>query len=313
MKKILKLGMTVGLSMISTLIPDIKDLVVSLIKKIFNLPMIEINEIYCSTIGMILFIICLLSYFIYNDKERIINIVGFGNNEYWIRNNKNVETIDLRHWFKEKNKNSYLKQILKKTDNLISKYLASGLSYTSIAPIPLITVIGTHFCKIRINNYYEYLNNNSNVKKLNNLIFFPRLKLKIMNKDSSAEHALISVSTTANINCHQLAQFGNCLHYNNSISNPHQNSIYSKKQLFNYSNKIIEQINEISSLKRIKRIYIVFATQSPLPFEVGKQLNERMAKEVVVCHYQTGEDIQYPWGIIINGKNKERYLDFKEV
>ena len=102
-------------------------------------------------------------------------------------------------------------------------------------------------------------------------------------------------------------------HYNNYISNPHQNSIYSKKQLFNYCNKIIEQINEISALKEIKRIYIVFATQSPLPFEIGKQLNDRMAKEVIICHYQNDSCVPYEWGIALNGKNTEKYIDLKEV
>ena len=77
--------------------------------------------------------------------------------------------------------------------------------------------------------------------------------------------------------------------------------------------KIIEQINEISALKEIKRIYIVFATQSPLPFEIGKQLNDRMAKEVIICHYQNDSCVPYEWGIALNGKNKEKYIDLKEV
>lgn len=315
MRKILKSGMTIGLAMVSVLIPDVKELIISIIEKIFDLEAVEINPIYCSGLGFLLFIICVITYIKYNDKERIINIVGFGNNEYWERNNKNVETIDVRNWFsvKDKNKAKYLKQILKDTDNIINKYLASGLSYTSIAPIPLVSVIGKHFSKIKINNYYEYQNKNSDVKKLNNSLFFPRLKLEIMNEDSANEYALISVSTTANIKNHQIVQFGNCLHYKNYIAHPHQNSICSKRQLSNYSNKIIEQISQISSMKEVKRIYVIFATQSPLPFEVGKQLNDRMSKEVVVCHYQSDSDIPYAWGIILCGKNEEQYIDLKEV
>lgn len=315
MQKILKSGMTIGLSMMSVLIPDVKELIISIVEKLFDLDTVEINPIYCSGLVFLLFIICLITYIKYNDRDRIINIVGFGNNEYWERNNKNVETIDVRNWFnvKDKDKNKYLKKVLNDSDNCVYKYLASGLSYTAIAPIPLVSIIGRHFSKIKINNYYEYLNKSSNVKKLNNSIFFPRLKLEITNKDSSNEYALISVSTTANIKKHQIAQFGDCLHYNNYISNPHQNSIYSKKQLFNYCNKIIEQINEISALKEIKRIYIVFATQSPLPFEIGKQLNDRMAKEVIICHYQNDSCVPYEWGIALNGKNKEKYIDLKEV
>ena len=181
-----------------------------------------------------------------------------------------------------------------------------------MAPIPLVSIIGKKFYKIKIEDYYEYIDSNSSVKKLNSCLFFPSLKLDILNKNSSCKYALISISTTVKIKEHQLVQFKKCLHYRFSISNPHQNSIYSRKQLSSYSNKIIEQINYISSLKDIKRIYIVFATQTSLPFEVSKQLNERMSKEVVVCHYQCDSIKPYQWGIILNGKNKEKYIDLKE-
>ena len=172
MQKLLKSGMTVGLSMMSVLIPDVKELIISIVEKLFDLDTVEINPIYCSGLGFLLFIICLITYIKYNDRDRIINIVGFGNNEYWERNNKNVETIDVRNWFnvKDKDKNKYLKKVLNDSDNCVYKYLASGLSYTAIAPIPLVSIIGRHFSKIKINNYYEYLNKSSNVKKLNNSI-----------------------------------------------------------------------------------------------------------------------------------------------
>lgn len=95
--------------------------------------------------------ICLVSYINYNNKERIINIVGFGNNEYWEKNNKNVKTIDVRDWNKKKDKNAFIKKKIKEIDGYINKYLASGLSYTSIAPIPIVVLFGTHFSKIKIN------------------------------------------------------------------------------------------------------------------------------------------------------------------
>ena len=311
MKKILKFGMTTGISIMAIPVPGIKDVIISILQKLFNLDSVSVNSIHCFIFGLLLFLICMVTYKKYDSKDRIINIVGFGNNEYWEKNNKNVETIDIRDWNKEKNKNRFIKQKLKSIDSSINKYLASGLSYTSMAPIPYVALFGTHFSKIKINNYYEYENGSSRMKKLNDSIFFPKLKLDITNEHSDKNYALISVSTTANINSHQISQFDNCLHYENKISKPHQNSIFSKRQLFNYSNKIIEQINQISSIEKIQIIYIVFATQSPLPFEVGKQLNERMSKEVIVCHYQNDLTNPYKWGIAINGKNKEKYIELE--
>lgn len=313
MKKQLLEGMGLGILLMSAPVPGIKDVVILITLKFFKLDNPNTSPYFCCGLGFLVFIISLIVYLKYRVNDHVVNIVGFGNNGYWERNNTNVETIDVREWFNKKDKDKYLKQILNKTDIIINKYLASGLSYTSIAPIPLVSVIGRRFYKIKIEDYYEYIDNNSSVKKLNNWLFYPRLKLRIENENSSYEYALISVSTTAKIKEHQLLQFKNCLHYSFGISNPHQNSIYSKKQLSNYSNSIIEQINKISAFKEIKRIYIVFATQSSLPFEVGKQLNERMSKEVVVCHYQVDSDKPYEWGIILNGKNKEKYINLKEM
>ncbi|MGN1379245.1 MAG: hypothetical protein ACI4XR_02480 [Bacilli bacterium] len=167
------------------------------------------------------------------------------------KNNKNVKTIDVRDWNKEKDKNIYIKKKIKEIDDCINKYLVSGFSYTSIAPIPIVALFGTYFLKIKINEYYEYENKSSKVKKLNNNLFFLKLRLEVINKNSNDNYALISVSTTANITEHQCYQFGDCLHYKNRILKPHQNAIYSKKQLFNYSNKIIEQLNKISSNEKI--------------------------------------------------------------
>ena len=312
MKKILLSSMGLGIALMSAPVPGIKDVIVLIALNYFKLDNPNTSPYFCCGLGFLVFIISLIAYLKYKDSIRIVNIVGFGNNEYWEQNNTNVETIDVRSWFHKKDKDKYLKQILKEVDGIINKYMSSGLSYTSIAPIPLVAIIGKHFSKIRIKDYYEYFNKSSNVKELNDSPLFPRLRLNILNEESNCEYALISVSTTAKIQEHQLSQFKGCLHYNFSISKPHQNSIYSKKQLFNYSNKIIEIINKISSIETIKRIYLVFATQSPLPFEVGKQLNDRISKEIVVCHYQNNSNIPYEWGIALNGNNKEKYISLKE-
>ena len=312
MKKVLLSSMGLGIALMSAPVPGIKDVIILIALNYFKLDNPNISPYFCCGLGFLVFIISLIAYLKYKESIRIVNIVGFGNNEYWEQNNTNVETIDVRSWFNKKDKDKYLKQILKEVDGIINKYTSSGLSYTSIAPIPLVAIIGKHFSKIRIREYYEYFNKNSNVKELNDSPLFPRLKLNILNEESNCEYALISVSTTAMIQEHQLSQFKGCLHYNFSISKTHQNSICSKKQLFNYSNKIIESINKISSIKTIKRIYLVFATQSPLPFEVGKQLNDRISKEIVVCHYQNNSNIPYEWGIALNGNNKEKYISLKE-
>ena len=45
--------------------------------------------------------------------------------------------------------------------------------------------------------------------------------------------------------------------------------------------------------------------------EEDRALYERIAKEVIVCHYQNDSLRPYEWGIVLNGKNKEKYIDMK--
>lgn len=312
MKAVLISGMSGGVFLISSAVPGIKDVLIEITKKYLGIEMPSLNPVASVILGIIIIIVCYYFYKKEDDKTRIINVFGFGNNEYWETNNKNIETIDVSKLGEMKNKNNYVKKKIDETKGIIKKYLASGLSYTGIAPIPVVALIGTCFYKIKIKNYYEYVNKDSIVVKLNNNIKYPKLELTIRNRDSKKNYALITVSTTASIQEYQISQFGNCLHYEYKIKNPKQNSIFSIKQLSNYSNIINEQINKISSINNINRIYIIFASQSSLAFEVGKQINDRMVIEVVVCHYQNGASPAYQWGIAISGKNKNKYIDLKE-
>ena len=87
-----------GIAIMAIPVPGIKDTIISILQKIFDIDNVTVQPIYCFIFGLTLFMICLVSYINYNNKERIINIVGFGNNEYWEKNNKNVKTIDVRDW-----------------------------------------------------------------------------------------------------------------------------------------------------------------------------------------------------------------------
>ncbi|MGN1311951.1 MAG: SAVED domain-containing protein [Bacilli bacterium] len=312
MKAVLISGMSAGVLLITSAVPGIRDIIFEIMKKYLGIEIPSLNPMVSIILGIIIIIGCYYLYKKEDEKIRIVNVFGFGNNEYWETNNKNVETIDVTKWAGIANKNNYIKKKIDETKNIIKKYLASGLSYTGIAPIPIVALIGTCFYKIKIKDYYEYVNKDSVAIKLNNNLKYSKLKLEVKNKESKKNYALITVSTTANIREHQISQFDNCLHYEYKIKNPKQNSIFSKKQLSNYSNIINEQINIISSMNNIKRIYIIFASQSSLAFEVGKQINDRMAIEVVVCHYQNGVSPAYGWGIAISGKNKNKYISLKE-
>lgn len=306
-------GMATGIGLMSQIIPDFNSLTIAIIEKILKIESSFISPELSLIIGFLLFIVCLGAY-IYEykymkSKTRIINIWGFENNEYWENNNTNVISINVCDFEKNNNKNNYINKKIREVKQDITKYIATGFSFSSIAPIPLISIIGRQFSKIKMIEYYEYINSSSTMSTLNNKFFFPKLKLNKCNNNSIKDYGLITVSTTVDIKSHQLKQFKGGLQYKNYIISPKENSIFSKKQLFNYCHKIIEQINEMSSNEEIKRIYLIFASQSSLPFEVSKQINDRISKEIVVCHYDSKSDKPYKWGIIITGKNAGKYIE----
>lgn len=306
-------GMVTGIGIAGLVIPDLKSIAITLFGNVINIENPSISPIWYLLIGSFLSISCLLAY-IYADKNmysknRIINIWGLGNNEYWENNNTNVICINVCDFEKSNSKDSFINKKVSEVKKDISKYIASGFSFSSMAPIPLVSIIGKQFSKIKINDYYEYINNKSTMMTLNNQIIFPKLKLTKCNVNSIKDYGLVTIGTTVEIQPHQLKQFNECLQYNNYIANPKENAIISKKQLFNYCHKIIKEIYEISAKEKIKRIYLVFSSQSSLPFEIAKQINERIAKEVVVCHYDANSDKPYKWGIIITGKNAGKYIE----
>ena len=58
MKKILKSGMMTGLTIMAIPVPGIKDTVISIFQKIFDIDNVTVQPKYCFIFGLILFMIC---------------------------------------------------------------------------------------------------------------------------------------------------------------------------------------------------------------------------------------------------------------
>ena len=74
MKKILKSGMMTGIAIMAIPVPGIKDTIISILQKIFDIDNVTVQPIYCFIFGLTLFMICLVSYINYNNKERWIYV-----------------------------------------------------------------------------------------------------------------------------------------------------------------------------------------------------------------------------------------------
>lgn len=181
--------------------------------------------------------------------------------------------------------------------------------YTGIAPIPFIMYAGTFLERENIDEYYEF--DKKEIKtyyKLTKDINFSKIKLisdiDCLNKANT--EVVLAISLTQSITDSDLEQFINMDKVYISINNPHDNAIKSKQQLNSYCNFILEKIEDISKeIPNLNKIHIVYSGQSCLALEIGKRsIDDTRLPEIVNYQYERQGDKKYPWGIVINGRNK---------
>ncbi len=314
MKKVAVSMITLGLAFVGMLVFDLKEALILILLKAFEInPPLLNNDWFYLILGSILIGLGIILYFYDNEKDIIMEIIGLDKGELFGKIKKQINTIDIKDNIKKlniKNADKFIKSIDSQIEEgIIKKFCNSGISYYGVAPIPIIAFIGTLFSKVNIVNYYEYQNYNNSVYKLNNSIFYRRLKTEI-SSNSKASNAVITVELTANIEDDCLEQFNECELIRNQVCNAKDNKLRSKLQLNNYSEKICNEVYELSKHKNIKTIYILFACQSSLAFDVCKKINQRRVKEIISCHYVASSTPKYRWGIIIGGPNIGKYIEF---
>lgn len=277
-------------------------------------------------LGIVLILVSIILTYLKKTKVTVLNING-----YFKRNIREhvKESRDLRNDFREyeinfidiykkifkKNldKESYecIIEKIKEDVNAFKNVSTDGKrGYTGIAPIPLITYAGTFLERERIDEYYEFDKINSNTYyKLKDKGVYPNIKMyyDINSIDRSKKDIVIAISITAQIQEAQLQQFSeNCNILNIGIDNPSDNVIKYKKQLFKYTNTILEAIQEIfKSFGELNNVHIVCSSQSCLALEIGKRcVDDTRLPQIIVYQYEAQNDVKYPWGIRINGENK---------
>ncbi|GAB6152795.1 hypothetical protein JCM17380_15450 [Desulfosporosinus burensis] len=188
--------------------------------------------------------------------------------------------------------------------------------YTGIAPIPFIVIAGTFLGKEKIDEYFEYdkidtetyykLTENKRKK-------YPILRFQSIpnNIDLLATEAVLAIEITTEIPESDLVQFNNLGIFRLSIDHPKDNTIRFKNQLNHYTNTIFNTLEKQikQTLPKLKRIHLVYSGQSCLALEIGKRLDNTRICEIISYHYTTHTDVRYPWGIVLNGDNKGKFID----
>lgn len=225
--------------------------------------------------------------------------------------------------FKPNYDEEYMKDIIEVVkDNVTAfKYESRGRKsgYTGIAPIPIIMYAGAFMDRIKIDEYIEF--DNRDTKKYYKLIEKDKKysKMKVLTNfnsiDKQATEIVLAVSVTQKIKDSQLIQFGSIDKVHLSIKNVGDNSIKSKKQLKQYTNQVIETAEELGRIMpNLKKIHLVCSAQSCLALEIGRMCPEGTRISEIICYqFEINANIKYPWGIVINGDGRGRFIKGREV
>lgn len=238
---------------------------------------------------------------IYSYTEREINFIYLYNNLFKKRHNKEILKCILN-------------QIEDNTKSFKSETNGLKKGYTGIAPIPFIIYAGTFLNRTNIDKYLEFNKKTSKYYELSNKkVKYPKLinEYKLEDLDKKNNGITLVVSITQQITEEDLSQFKNTNIVKLGIRDKKDNAIYSKKQLEEYTNNVIDTIIKLeNSGINIKKINLILASQSCLAIEIGKRCaDDTRLPEVISYQYERQENNnRYPWGIVINGKNKGNFI-----
>ena len=127
---------------------------------------------------------------------------------------------------------------------------------------------------------------------------------------------VIAISITRNITDTQLKQFEEKFNIIKlEVDEPYDNKIRYKEQLNEYVNSIFDLIEKTSQMfNNIKSINVICSSQSCLALEMGKRsVDTTRIPEIISYQFENQSDIKYPWGIVINGKNKGKLIKVEDV
>lgn len=184
--------------------------------------------------------------------------------------------------------------------------------YTGIAPIPFVALAGSFIARETIHEYFEF--DKKETQKFYRLSqkgrYDPLKVVTDMNAiDKDAEDVVIAVSVTAKITDADLAQFQGRNVIKLTIDKPDDNAIRCRSQLIAYKNEIISMVESIGKdMPNLKRIHLVCSCQSCLALELGKEIDDRRAHQVIFYFFDIQKKPRYPWGIVINGDQKGSYV-----
>ncbi|PEF72930.1 2-methylthioadenine synthetase [Bacillus pseudomycoides] len=263
-----------------------------------------------------------------NQKSYILNINGYFDNR--IENHTKdlgltpfdfkEREIDIIRLHKKGIDSSTTNEILDIITDKVEKFRNESKTfkrgYTGIAPIPFIMFAGTCFPREKIDDFYEFYKFEDTYKILDDKKSgYPLLHVttNINELNERTREVVLTISTTVEISSIHTNQF-NAPIVQLSVNNTDDNIITSKNQLKEYGEIVYETIKAIQlQCPHVETIHILYAGQSCLAFKIGQLCCEstRMTK-IINYQYIHQSDPKYPWGIVMNGDEKGKYIKYSK-
>ncbi len=330
-----------GLELIISSFGTIEDKIVSIVSLVLVNTEIEVLRIFENNsdtnitqlgVGLLLLVLGFYLKRYIKNKIYILNINGVFDQR--IENHRNDLKLSAFE-FKEREidfiwlyKKGMSKHIARDIIELIQEKIKSFRNeskeykrgYTGISPIPFIMYAGTLLKKDEFHEYFEYdkmethkyyrLKKIGRMKKNKYTVLGPKTNISDVNK--YANEIVLAISITSEIKETDLEQFSGKEIVHLLVDKLGDNTIRYKEQLREYTRVIYDTIELLSkSIDKLTKIHLIYSGQSCLALELGKIIDDNRMTQIINYHYVRESSCRYPWGIVLNGKNKGEYVELE--
>lgn len=178
--------------------------------------------------------------------------------------------------------------------------------FTGMAPIPYTILAGYYLSSGKVRRYFEYKRSSSGYYELSKGKRFDKyqeLNITFANEiKSDALDVVVALSITRKIQSNDLKQFPEKDIIVIELPNPKDNVIDSNKQLDEYVNTVVNQIENLKQLcSALQTVHFVASIPSCVSVELGKKfaLNANRLPRIISYHFVNTAIPKYPFGIIV--------------
>ena len=325
-----------GLGLITSSFPTVIDTLTDLVKGFINNSAISnsSNVNFVSlTSGFVLIVLGIYCNKNIKDRFYVLNILSKDRrliNEY--KNIKDLKIsdfklrenlIDIVRIFNDANNvtdksSRYISdEIEEKTTAFINQSTDFKKGFTGMGPIPYTILAGTYLSATEIDEYFEYNRSKGAYYALHKKKWYKKsanyneLSIHDVNPSEQISDVVVAISITRKVEDRDLKQFTGLSIVRIGLNNPKDNAIIYIKQLYDYSQEIIDKMEDLKvKYPNLSTIHLVGAIPSCLSIELGRRisLNRSRLPKIISYHYKYNSDPKYSFGIIVSEDNKGKLV-----